>query len=301
MKSGLSSWAVIAATMAMALSGTAEAGQKYDFSMVKPLVPVGTPGFELGPFHDFKLRVTAGYNHTWRTGSDTPMDRRARDLSLGLDFRVGDQGFAAISGQIGRENVDTQPVDFPLDLTNSNTFRGIDVMAGYMIVPGISLGLVGGYGHANAAYVFAFDPANELDSSGNSRRFGGFANAMVPTSLGLLSGTVAIVRSSGSQDYDPGNIPPSTDWSNTLGVVDVTLTHPLTETVTLKGGVSYSRILAETAAAGSIERDDDWFTLKGGLLVDISSTLQWQANASTWLGNDTNRNLRVTTGFTYRF
>lgn len=301
MTSKYCTWAAIAAATASIVAGPAEAGSKYDFSMIKPLMPVGTSGFELGPFHSFKLSVMGNYNHTWRTGSGAPMDRRARDLSLGLDFRVGERGFGAINGVIGREEVETQPQEFPLDLSNSNTFRGIDVMAGYMVVPGISLGVTGGYGSANASYVFAMDPTNELDSSGDSRRFGGFVNAMVPTSLGMVSGTAAIIRSSGSQTYNPGNIPPSTDWSSTLGVLDVTLTHPLSADFVLKGGVSYSRILSETAAAGSPERDDDWFTLKGGVLVNINRTLQWQANASTWLGNETNRNVRLTTGFTYRF
>lgn len=295
--------AAIAVAMLATLSGAAqaEAGQQYDFSMIKPLVPVGTPGFELGPFHSFKITISTTYNHTWRTASGAPMDRRARDLSLGLDFRVGEWGFGAISGVIGREEVETQPQEFPLDLSNSNTFRGIDVMAGAMVVPGISVGVTGGYGSADASYVFAMDPTNELASSGDNRRFGGFVNALVPTSLGMLSGTAAIVRSMGSQTYNPGNIPPSTDWSSTLGVLDVTLTHPVSADFMVKGGISYSRILSEKAAAGSPERDDDWFTLKGGVVFNVSRTLQWQANASTWLGNETNRNVRLTTGFSYRF
>lgn len=301
MKARLSVGAAVGAAMTMALAGAAEAGEKYDFSMIKPLAPVGTPGFEMGPFHDFKLSVTATYSHTWRTASGAPIDRRARDLSLGLDFRVGEWGFGAISGVIGRENVETQPQEFPLDLSNNNTFRGIDVMAGAMVVPGISIGVTGGYGSANASYVFAMDPTNELPSNGDNRRFGGFVNAMVPTSLGMLSGTAAIVRSVGSQTYNPGNIPPSTDWSSTLGVLDVTLTHPVTADFMVKGGVSYSRILSENAASGSPERDDDWFTLKGGVQMNVTRTLQWQANASTWLGNETNRNVRLSTGFTYRF
>ncbi|MBB4064185.1 hypothetical protein [Gellertiella hungarica] len=293
--------AAIAATATMAFAGAAQAGTAYDFSRIKPLVPVGTAGFEMGPFHDFKISVMTSYNHTWRTDDSKPLDRRARDLSLEMNFRIGSDAYAAISGQIGREDIETQPLEFPLDMDNSNSFRGFDVMAGYMFVPGISVGLMGGYGSADATYVFALDPANELGSSGNSRRFGGFANVMLPTSAGMLSGTVAIVRSSGSQTYNPGNIPPSTDWSSTLGVIDVTLAHPVTADFMIKGGASYSRILSENAAAGSLERDRDWITLKGGVLYNVTSTLQWQANASTWLGNDTNRNVRIASGFTYRF
>lgn len=302
MKSGLSSWAVIAATMAMALAGTAEAGQKYDFSMVKPLAPVSGGGFEAGPFHDFRLKVSVSEDRNWRRSGGAPMERRMREVSLGLQFGVGDLGFASLSGQFGRGETETQPQEFPTDLESSMTVRGFDVMAGVMPLPGVSLGALFGKGSADSSYIFLMDPARtENLSTGNSTRFGAFAGLMVPTENATYSATASVVRSINGQDYNPGNIPASNSWSSTAGVIDLGILYPVTSGFALKGNVAYTRILDEDVAAGSPPRDDDWVTLKAQALVDLTSQLQLQLGASTWALNDSFGNTRVSAGLSYRF
>lgn len=294
--------AIIAALAILASAGAAQAGPKYDFSSLKPLPPVGTKAYEESVFHDFRLTVTGSFNRNWNRGDRVPLERKARELGLGLQFRIGEAGFAGISGQFGREDIATQPVDFPLDMDNDVTMRGFDVMAGFSPMPGVTLGVTAGRGYADASYVFLIDPAlTENRSSGNNTRFGGFAGLVVPTDTVTFTANAALLRITADQDYNDGNIPPTNSWASTSGVIGVGLLYPVAAGFSLKGDVAYTRILSESAAIGSQPRDRDWLTLKATALYDVNDRIQLQLGASTWALNDTAGNVRISTGLTYKF
>lgn len=274
----------------------------YDFSRIKPLMPISGGGFEAGPFHDFRVKISVSEDRNWRRSGGALMERSMREVSLGLQFGVGDIGFASLGGQLGQGDTRTQPQEFPTDLESTMTLRGFDVMAGVMPLPGVSIGALFGKGASDSSYIFLMDPARtENLSTGNSTRFGGFAGLMVPTANATYSATASLVCSVNGQDYNPGNSPPGNSWSSTAGVIDLGVLYPVTSGFAVKGNVAYTRILDEDVAAGSPPRDDDWVTLKAQALVDLTSQLQLQLGASTWAFNDSFGNTRVSVGLSYRF
>lgn len=283
-------------------AGAAQAGTRYDFSQLKPLPPVDSPAYADGFLRDFRLNIQASYARSWNRGDQVPLERTSREVGLGLQFRIGDRGFASLSGQFGREDIATQPAEFPLDMDNEVTVRGFDVMAGLSPLPGVTVGAMAGRGHADSSYVFLDDPAlTENRSSGDNTRFGGFAGLVVPTGTLTYTATATILRSLSDQQYNPGNVPPENAWSSTSGILAFGMVYPVSPDFSLKGDIAYTRILSQTVAAGSPGRDRDWLTLKATALYNINEKLQVQLGASTWAWNDTAGQVRVTTGLTYKF
>jgi hypothetical protein len=257
-------------------------------------------------FHDFVLSTELGFGQT-RAKDGEPANLRQSSVSshVGLSFRMGEMGFASLTGSLSKENIDSQVYDFPMVPIRANAVsRGFDALVGIAPVPYLRFGLMGGIGGATASYTYypvGFGTFPGPDSDSDSRRFGAFAGASYLAGPVLLNADIIYLRIDNKQDYGPTNWPEYVDWSTGLLTLSLGARYRVAPKLELNGTLFLHHIVDQVVPSGDSPNDTNWATLQLGAKYALTEQVSVDIKGSTWIGNNKFDYQRIALGFSYRF
>lgn len=264
-------------------------------------IPGGGASAGDGFFHGFVVSTDVGYGRTRaKDGEPARLRQSSISSSTSLSFRMGEMGFASVTGNLSDEKIDSQVYGFPAPIEADATNRGFDAVIGISPVPYLRFGLIGGIGSASASYTYTmagFGP----DSDSDSRRIGAFAGASYLAGPVLLNADLSYLRVNNKQDYGPTNWPQHVSWSTDLLTFSLGARYAVTPKLEVNGTVFLHHILDQDVPSGDSPNDNNWAALQLGAKYAVTDQLSVDVKGSTWVGNRKFDYQRVSLGLSYRF
>lgn len=271
---------------------------------VKPLTGIGhgSRGPDAGFFHDFELSTDVGVGWTrHKAGPPAQLRQKSVGTSLGISFRMGEMGFAQVTGNFSREMIKSQIVAFPAAGITADAYnRGVDAVIGFAPVPYLRAGLTGGFGSASADYTYTMFGGNE-DSTSDASRFGGFVGASYLAGPVLINADLSYLRVLNKQNYGVTNWPAVASWDSDLMTLALGARYFVMPKLELNGTFSLHHVMKQTVAPSDKPNDRNWLSLQLGATYAVTDQVSVDLKGTTWLGNSKFDYNRVSVGLSYRF
>lgn len=265
--------------------------------------PLGKTGRIAGSgfFRDVRVSIEASYGETkHKAGQPANLRQYSAGARLDVSSRLGDIGFASVSGSFSEERISSTVVQFPLDIEADGQARGAEVILGIMPLPFLRAGFIGGLGNADATYDFTAFSAPS-DSFGSTYRYGGFVGGSYPAGPVALHADAAYLRVRNEQTYEPTNSVQIAKSGGEYLALQLGASYEATPKLNLSGAIALNQVLSQTVAPADTPMDETWMTAQLRVGYMVTDQIELSLKGLAWLGNDKFDYTRVTLGASYRF
>ncbi|MEH6998654.1 MAG: hypothetical protein V7542_09650 [Limnobacter sp.] len=220
---------------------------------------------------------------------------------LGVGFRIGEDWFGRLTAEFADQKVDSQPLQFPIDLKSDNETDNYTVLLGHSFNPVFSV--AGFYGQGKGTGVYDFPGGGPVAgaSDSDSDRYGLIGTVSLPFGKALTSTSLTYLHSEADQTFPPGNLPPTDSFEVDVFSLGSSLIYPLGDGFSAIGNLAFNHIGSQKVAAGSTSPDENWFSGGVGLSYQINANADVRLSHQRWIGNSTTAYRTTGLELVYRF
>lgn len=238
-------------------------------------------GFFHSPFATLEYRVSDTSDRT----RVTKVSEQGYGLAAGL--HVGKRARFQLSTFFSEQDVDSQPLLFPIDLKSDNETEDYMLSVDYSFMPGVYVSGFYGQGEGKGTYTFLSLFPVDGASSSDTDRYGVSTTITLPTRGVLTELSATYLHTESDQTYPPGNDPLTDSFEADVYSIGVSSVLPLSNKVNLAGNLNYVHIGSQKIAQGNLEIDRNWFTTGAGLSYELDIKTRVTFSHQRWISNQT--------------